>query len=443
MQAPWLSRLNAFFDLPAAPPVEPEVARHYRRNFTVNVLDATSWLVGSSFVSVTAILPVYASHLTPSPLLIGLIPALSDAGWFLPQLFLAPFTERLPHKLPLVRVLGTLERVPYFVLPLGVLWLNGLSQPLAVAVFIVLMAWKSVGSGITATPWQEMIAKIIPVARRGRFFGTAHFLGQLLGIGGSAIAVVLLGWLPYPHNYAACFGVGTLGIGASWFFMSLTKEPPSPPAHHLATSNRRYADRLIKILKGDANFRAYLLCRWLWYFGNMAAGFIAVYAVERFHLPDSTAAIYTGILYAAAVVGYPFWGPLGDRLGNKRMMVASSTLWLAALVVTLVSAAPWGFYLAFICMGFGSAGSVLSDLNIAMEFGPEAERPTYIGLTRSLSGPALLIAPLLGGWIAQTWSYPALFVTSLLLAAGGLGVLAWGVKDPRHLPRPVAVQTQP
>jgi MFS family permease len=112
-------------------------------------------------------------------------------------------------------------------------------------------------------------------------------------------------------------------------------------------------------------------------------------------------------------------------------------------VVTLVSAAPWGFYLAFICMGFGSAGSVLSDLNIAMEFGPEAERPTYIGLTRSLSGPALLIAPLLGGWIAQTWSYPALFVTSLLLAASGLGVLAWGVQDPRHLPRPVAIQTRP
>ena len=436
------SRLNRFFDLPSDPPVEPEVARPYRHNFIVNVMDQASWLFGASFVSVNAILPVYASHLTDSPFLIGLIPAFTDAGWFLPQLFLAPFTEKQPRKLPMVRVLGALERLPYFILPLGVLWLNGLSKPLAIGVFILLMAWKSVGSGISATPWQELMAKIIPVARRGRFFGTSHVIGQLLGIGGSAVAVALLGWLPYPQNFAASFGVGAIGIGLSWFFFSQTKEAPSPPTPHASGSNRQYMGRLAKILKGDANYRAYLLCRWLWYFGGMATGFMAVYAVEHFHLSDATAGIYTGILYAAGVIGYAFWGPLGDRVGNKHVMVLSGALWLAALAMALLSSAPWGFYLVFALMGFGSAGGIIADLNITMELGPEDERPTYIGLTRTLTGPALLIAPLVGGWIAQEWTYPVLFITSLILAAGGLALLGWGVKDPRHMPNPALSTSQ-
>jgi len=84
-------------------------------------------------------------------------------------------------------------------------------------------------------------------------------------------------------------------------------------------------------------------------------------------------------------------------------------------------------------MGFGSAGGVLSDLNIAMEFGPEAERPTYIGLARTVTGPALLIAPLVGGWIAQTWNYPTLFGVSLFLALGGISMLGLRVREPRHL----------
>jgi MFS family permease len=428
------SRLDSFFDLPSDPPVDVEVARHYRHNFIVNVMDQASWLFGASFVSVSAILPVYASHLTDSPFLIGLIPAFTDAGWFLPQLFLAPFTERLRLKLPLLKVLGALERVPYFILPLGVLWLNSLSQPLAIAMFILLMAWKSVGSGISAVPWQELMAKVVPVARRGRFFGTSHVLGQLLGIGGSAVAMALLERLSYPHNFAASFGVGAIGIGLSWFFFSRTKEAPNLPAPQATGSNRQYLGRLVKILKGDANFRTYLLCRWLWYFGGMATGFMAVYAVKRFQLSDGTAAVYTGILYAAGVAGYAFWGPLGDRVGNKRTMVASAALWLAALGVALFAAAPWGFYVVFAFMGFGSAGGIIADLNIAMEFGPEAERPTYIGLTRTITGPALLIAPLVGGWIAQEWSYPILFAASLALAAGGVALLGWGVKDPRHLP---------
>ena len=36
---------------------------------------------------------------------------------------------------------------------------------------MILWTWKAFGSGLVATPWQEMLAKVIPVSNRGRFFG--------------------------------------------------------------------------------------------------------------------------------------------------------------------------------------------------------------------------------------------------------------------------------
>lgn len=430
-----LTRVRRFFALPPTTVVDPEIARHYSRNFFVNGADMTLWLFGSSFVSVAAILPVFASRFTSSAIVIGLIPALTDAGWFLPQLFLAPYVERLPRKMPWVFWLGLFERLPYLALPFMALWLPSLPPATAVLVFIALMAWKSIGSGIVAIPWQELMAKVIPTARRGRFFGVAHVAGQLCGIGGSALAAWLLATLPYPQNFAWCFGMGTLGIGGSMLFLMLTREPAQAPAPHLAQPQQNYLARLMDILRRDRNFRNYLLSRWLAYFGGMANGFLAVYAVQRFHLPDSAAAVYTGILYGAGVLGFAVWGPLGDRWGHKRIMELANSLWLAALGVALAAQAggvAWGFNLVFALVGFANAGGVLSDLNIAMEFGPEAERPTYIGLARTITGPAVFIAPLLGGWIAQTWSYPAVFAASLAFGAGGLALLIGRVREPRH-----------
>jgi MFS family permease len=431
------SQLARFFSLSAQADVHPQIAQHFRRNFIVNAVDMMVWLFGTSFISVSAILPVYASRLTESPILIGLIPAFVDAGWFLPQLFLAPFVEKMPRKYPAVMVLGAVERLPFVVMPFVVWWIGAaqVASEVAIAIFLALIAVRAISSGIVAAPWQELMAKVIPVTHRGRFFGVAHFAGQLLGVGGAGLATYLLAALPYPQNFVWCFAVGAVFIVVSYVFTALTKEPalPPPPHAHAAALDRDYARRLLAILRQNVNFRNYLISRWFSYAGGMAAGFLAVYAVEHFQLDDSVAAIFTGILYAAGVAGYATWGPIGDRLGHKRVMEFAALLWLLALGTALLAPAAWGFYLVFALVGFSSSAGVLSDINLAMEFGPEAERPTYIGLTRTFTGPALLIAPVAGGWLAQTWSYPTLFAVSLALALIGGALLKWQVREPRAM----------
>jgi MFS family permease len=432
-----LSAWRNLLHLPREAGVDDEIARNFPRNFVVNSLDSVSWILGDSFISITTILPVYARHLTSSTLVIGLIPALADLGWFLPQMFMAPLVERRPRKYPLVIGLGALERLPYLVLPFAVFWLNGLPRASAVGFFILLMAWKSTSSGIVAIPWQEMIAKIIPVSHRGRFFGVSQLSGQVIGVAGAALAGLLLAHFAYPLNFALCFGASAFGVWLSYFFLSQVREPARqvPPEGH---ARGQYGKRLLKILRSDANFRTYLVSRWFSYLGGMATGFIALYAVIKYSLPDSTAGVFTGILFAAGAVGYLVWGPLGDRLGHKHVMELSALLWAAALGTALATAffpMPWGLYLVFVLLGVSSAGNLLSDLSMAMEFGPEGERPTYIGLARSLTGPALFIAPLLAGWVIQSYGYAVMFSVSLLFCLTGLWMLRQAVQDPRFLER--------
>jgi MFS family permease len=76
---------------------------------------------------------------------------------------------------------------------------------------------------------------------------------------------------------------------------------------------------------------------------------------------------------------------------------------------------------------------------ITVEFGSDDTRPTYIGLSNTLVAPFTIIAPLIGGWIAETSGFQTTFLVS---AIGGLvisALLIWLVRDPRPRFKPESV----
>jgi len=410
--------------------MEQELQRHFRRNFIANLSDGMIWLFGFAFLSASTILPVYFAHLSSSTFLLGLIPAMLDLGWFLPQLFTAQYVERLPRKKPLVVALGLGERLPFLLLAGGALWFARLDSSTAVVFFFMLIAIRALASGLVATPWQEMIAKVIPVQWRGRFFGASHSLGGALGLVGSAIAAFILAEFPYPTNFALCFLAGFLLIMLSWVGITFTVEPAQPPPELHAPMG--YRKRLVSILREDRNFREYMVSRGAGYLGWMAFGFLAVYGVERFQLSDAQAAIFTAVMSAAGMLSNVLFGWLGDRRGHKVVMEWSTLLWAGALLAAIVAQSVWVYYVVFVLVGAANASFILSDLSIIMEFGPEEQRPTYIGLARTLSAPFLFVAPLVAGAVAQQWGYAWMFGLAMALTLASLVLLRLRVTEPRH-----------
>jgi hypothetical protein len=145
--------------------VQQEIKRNYRWNFLFNVLDGASFWFGLSFISSTIILPLYLSHFTDNPMIIGLIPFLGTAGFLLPQLFTANFVERAPIKKFFPVNFGFfLERTPIFLMAPTAFLLAPSRPGLALAVFLLLYAWHTFGAGSIIVGWQDMIAKMGPVS---------------------------------------------------------------------------------------------------------------------------------------------------------------------------------------------------------------------------------------------------------------------------------------
>jgi MFS family permease len=221
----------------------------------------------------------------------------------------------------------------------------------------------------------------------------------------------------------------------SYFFFTMTKEPDRKQGGaQLQKEIGMEKDRLIdlpvfkQILKSDKNFVLYLVSRSLVFMGNMAAGFLAVYAIQRFVLSDDQAAIFTGLLFVSGVVGNAVWGSLGDKIGPKRVLFISGVIWSAAILLAILSKTIWAYYGVFLLMGLSSSGSIMGDLMLVMELGDDARRPTYLGLARTLPGIFLLIAPMLAGVIVKTSGYLVMFIVTLVFMGLGLAFLL-PVKD--------------
>ncbi len=405
--------------------VPPSVAKHFRHNALINTLDISFFFMADSFWNINTIMPVFAATLTDNPFLIGLMPAIVNAGWFLPQMFIASKVTNTPKILPMSIRLGISERIPYVFFAVLALALPQISKPLALTLLILLMTWRGIAGGMSALPWQEVMARAIPISHRARFFGFSRVIGQLAGVLGSILSGIILANLPYPYNYALGFGIA---IFIQWASLACYVQNREPEQEQTAQFQPKETDAqpkkpaidvsmFGKIIKKDANFRLYLIARSISFIGNMATAFLAVFAIKAFHLPDEQAAVFTGVILASGVLGYALWGTVGDRIGPKNIMVWSFLCWFIALLIAIFSKNIWSYYFVFALFGLYQSGVGVGDSMLVMELGEESLRPTYLGMGRTLTGSFLLLAPVLAGWLVAKFDYTVMFIVTIFFNA--------------------------
>jgi MFS family permease len=412
---------------------QAQIRRDFRWNSGVVVMDGALFFLAINFAAPSTIMPLYVRHFTNSALLIGLVSTIAGSGWYLPQLLTVNYTERLPRKKPIVVNVGLFaERVPFLVMAASAFLFAGQSPRLALTLFFLTLAWHTVGAGAIAVAWQEMFAKVIPVNYRGRLLGTASFIGTATGILGAAFAASVLDRYPFPMNFGICFALTFAFVMASWLVLSLTREPTLNP-NKPQTSLLEYWRLLPRILKSNANFRAYLLARTLTVLGRMGIGFLTVYAVERWALGDSQAGFYTTVLLGGQSLFNLVFGPLADRHGHKLVLEASLVIAILSMAVAILAPSPIWMYPVFAAVGGLGSSDIVSAVNIALEFGPPNDRPTYIGLANTIPGLTAAVAPMIGGWIASHASYQSAFLGGALLSVAALACLRCLVIEPRKL----------
>ncbi len=409
-----------------------EVQTHVRWNVAVNVIEGAFFWIGNAFYSFQTVLPLFVSKLTASPFALGWVSTVGNSGWLLPQLFTARWVQRTPVKKDIVVKVGFFsERIPILVLALIAWFVVPRSRELALWLTLFTATWLAYGSGLIAIAWQSMVAKVIPQNIRGRFMGTASALGMAGGAGAAAIVTYILNTYAFPGNFARSFALGALAGFLSWFFLSLTREPPDPlpPEEERGTFWRAIPG----VLRRDPYFTRYLVARMFVVAGNMGAGFLAVYAVGRWHLSDGQAGVFSGVSMAAQFVAYLLLGALADTRGHVVVLKLGALVTTLSFAVAAVTPYVFLIYGAFAGLGVAMASYIVSGMMIVPEFAPGEQLPLYFGLSSTLPGIVSMLAPMAAATLISMWGYRPMFLISAGLAATAAVLFHRWVVDPRCL----------
>jgi MFS family permease len=405
--------------------------RHFPFNFTVNMIDGAGFGFALGFASFTTIIPLFVSSLTDSALLIGLIPAIHVLGWQLPQLFTARSVARRKHYKPMVMFFTTQERLPFLAMAAVAWFVPGFGPRVALIITFLTLIWQAVGAGFTATPWQSMIAKIVPADRWGIFFGSQSAAANLFASGSAVLAGVILDRFDSPLDFTLCFLLSSVGMTISYIFLGLTREADSlPPA--VEQSQSHFWNALLDILKQDANFRWFLLVRVLAQVGTMGFAFYTVYAVRHLGVSEVMIGVMTGVLTIVQTAANPLMGWLGDRWIHRGVMIIGlSSAVLSSFLAWLAPQASW-FFLVFALAGIANVGIWTISMTITLEFGDEHSRPSYIGLANTLVAPTAFVIPLIGGLLADNFGYPSAFIVSVVGGIATILVLIFLLRTPKE-----------
>ncbi len=359
-----------------------------RWNFASLVLDGVCFAIGAAFLEANTLLPSLVSLLTSNSIYIGLASTIRNAGYLLPQLFVAGYAERLPYKKPLLRVNGIINRLSVLLMAFAIFFFAEQNPNLALIGLLLAISLFSFTDGIGGVPWTDMVAKSIPSARRGRLFATMQAVGGIGAfIAGFFIREVLAG-VSFPLNYTILLLVGFVFLVISFAGTMLVKEREGAARH--GSTMASYWRRLPVIWRGNPMFQQMMFTRMLLSCFHLALPFYVVFARERLGFAESTVGIFLSAQMAGSILGSLLWGYLGDKHGNRAVirlvtLVASVTPGLA-LVASLMMHSGWASLAFVVCLlVFATVGATISGnwigfTNYLLEVAPDIDRPAYVGM---------------------------------------------------------------
>jgi len=415
-----------------------------KKNFILGVLNGAIFRLGLSFTDPNTVLPLFVSLLTSSKVLIGSVATIRVFGFFMPQIFIASFTEHWQKRKPIYILGAVLRGSSFFLLFILIFFWGKKMSYLLLVSFFVLYGTASLGGGLGGLPFLDIIGKVITPRHRGKFFSLRLFFGGVLAVGGGLLVRYVLAHpilFRFPHNYALLFFLTFLGTSLGMLLFVFIREPAELPKVKKRSSFFVYLKRIGIILRGDKNYSRFFWAIMFLNCGIIALPFYAVYGREVLHFPSEMTGVFVAAQMMGAIISAFFWGFLSDRYGNKIVVVLSGLTGLSipCLVILAMSLHKMAIFpellltiytIVFVLVGMNLNGLFIGQNNLLLEIAPAGERATYIGVANTAIGLVSLLS-LLGGYIIERTSYTVVFFLSLILVLTGI-LLAFSIVEPRN-----------
>lgn len=408
----------------------------YRRNFVWFLADGILFTVAMAILSPTTVIPDFVRHLTHSEILIGLSGSLFGIGFFFPQLLIARYIVRYAHKKWWFVGPNIPVRFVILIFSLITVWLGKDRPQTVLLAFFICYSIAAFGDGLVGVPWTDLTATSLDNRWRARVFGLMTAIpGVIMLLAAPLIAVVLGESGPgFPNNYAILFGAAglmfALSIVPGLFFHEL---PGGKPVENLPALGEFIPD-LGRVLRDDIPFRAFVIVRMFTSLFMMAAPFYIGYATVQLGLSSEVAVpVMLAMQTVGAILGalaYTWLGARSNSLYVQVTLAGAALLPLSALLAGVVGPLP--LYIGFLLWGVATSNLIFGYQNWVVGYTHPDQLPIYVGLSNTVTAAISLIAPVIGGLIAQYVGYEALFVVALVMTVGALLVALRYLHEPRR-----------
>jgi FSR family fosmidomycin resistance protein-like MFS transporter len=294
----------------------------------------------------------------------------------------------------------------------------------------VLAAAALIGAG--SSIFHPESSRIARLASGGRH-GLAQSIFQVGGNAGSAMGPLLAAWIVNPHGQAslawfalaALLAIAVLAKVGAWYKRQHLDRPGSSksrPAVSSPVSARRVA--------WSIGILVVLIFSKYFYIASITS-YYSFYLIEKFHVSVRSAQIYLFVFLFAMALGTLLGGPIGDRIGRKRVIWAS-ILGVAPFTILLPFVGlTWTCALSFV-IGFVLSSAFSAIVVFAQELMPGkvgAVSGLFFGFAFGIGG---IGAAVLGGLADQ---YGVEFVYRICAYLPLLGMVAAFLPDIEHRAR--------
>lgn len=385
------------------PEARPTVAggslANARHNFVTNVADVSLYGFAMNLTSVSVVLPTFVLALGGSPLAIAFVSGAVTLGLALPQLPAALLVRRRARVMPVLVVLGALQRLPWLVIAVAA-WVLPAGDERLLPVVLGGVAAFALVTGAAKPAWTVLIAKVIPAERRGRFRSAILLCASLLGLSaGLIVGAVLEGGLSFPRNYALLFALSGAITLVSYGFALRNREPAGEVAVAPPMSGDA-AREAGSLLWRDVRLRRFVVVQILSLSSTMGAAFVAVESLVRFPQTRGLTGALVLATASGSITAALVLGRLADRRGHRPNLLLGNLLQLVAMGLILTAVHPAMAVAAAFALAAALGAYVISAENVLFRIAPAASLPLYVGLANTVCAPFIAGYMLLGAWLA-------------------------------------------
>ncbi|MCU0503844.1 MAG: MFS transporter [Anaerolineae bacterium] len=307
------------------------------------------------------------------------------------------------------------------------------SDPAHAIIAIILLNGLIAFSNSFSNPaWTSLTADIVPAQMRGRFF--AH-RGQALNLVSLSV-VPFAGWLIKAGNgvtgqpfagYQLVFLLAFVtGAVATWCY-SRIDEPAAPAetVHTLALME------IVRVLRRSRLFLGFVAATLIWNLGfQISLPFFNVYLAGPLGASTTTIGLLNAVMPLTALFSQRWMGRLIDRRGNVWVLTACALAIPIFPLFWILVTAPWQVIFINIPAGIFWTGLNLAAFNLLLELTPAEARADSAALYQFMVAGAMVLGPLLGGYLADAYGFNATFGVSAVGRLLGALAFVWWVARP-------------